>query len=62
MSTCPNRSVADPFLAILTNDDVEPVAVEGVRWIPDTRYYYEEYDGLGSEDEDTDDGGEDEDE
>ena len=49
VSTCPNRSLADPLLVILTNNGVEPAAVEGVRWILDTRYLHKEYDGLESE-------------
>ena len=49
VSTCPNRNDTDPLLAIVTNDNLEPVAVDGVRWILGSWYYHEEYDGSENE-------------
>ena len=59
VSTCPNRNVTDPLLAIVTNDDLEPVAVDGVRWIMCSWWFHQEYYSSESEHEedDTDDGG-----
>ena len=42
LSTCPDRS-PDFLQAIVTNENVEPVCVKGVRWILDRRYYYKDY-------------------
>ncbi|KAJ8088383.1 hypothetical protein PM082_022456 [Marasmius tenuissimus] len=33
--TCPNRSREDPLRVIITNEDIEPGAIEGVDWILD---------------------------
>ena len=32
-----------PLRVIITHNDVEPVAVEGVRWVLDARYYNEDF-------------------
>ncbi|KAK1218142.1 hypothetical protein PQX77_019185 [Marasmius sp. AFHP31] len=33
VSTCPNRSREDPLRLIITSEDIEPRAIEGVDWI-----------------------------
>ncbi|KAK1223485.1 hypothetical protein PQX77_013643 [Marasmius sp. AFHP31] len=48
VSTCPNRRSANPLRVILTNDDVEPIAIEGIRWITDEKYFWERYDSSST--------------